>query len=136
MNKKLSLLIVLLVLISCNWEESGVKAIYFYNNMVDTIAVTVDGRFYDSNNPNMFDSLPNYGHYVIVKPNNMFYYEILAPDQYFNSFPDKKGKIYIFSLDTLNKYSWKEIRESSNYLRRYDLSQHELDSMNWTITYP
>lgn len=84
----------------------------------------------------MFDSLPNYGHYVIVKPNNMFYYEILAPDQYFNSFPDKKGKIYIFSLDTLNKYSWKEIRESSNYLRRYDLSQHELDSMNWTITYP
>lgn len=127
---------LLLALISCRFPESNGKAIKICNNTLDTIAFTVDGRTFDSNNPYMFDSLPVIGHYVEVRPNGRFYYEIYFPDDFFNNYPDKKTKIYIFSLDTINKYTWKEIREKSNYLRRYDISHHEMDSMNWTITYP
>lgn len=43
---------------------------------------------------------------------------------------------FIFSADTLKKYSWDEIREDYKILKRYDLSVVDLDSLNWTITYP
>ena len=43
---------------------------------------------------------------------------------------------YVFSVDTLEKYSWEEIREGYKILKRYDLSYDDMDSLNWTITYP
>lgn len=43
---------------------------------------------------------------------------------------------YVFSVDTLDKYSWEEIRQDYKILKRYDLSISDLDSMNWTIIYP
>ena len=43
---------------------------------------------------------------------------------------------YVFSVDTLEKYSWEEIREGYKILKRYDLSMDDLDSLDWTITYP
>ena len=136
MNRIISYLIMLLAFNSCRFPESHGRAIKIYNNTVNTIAYTNDERSYDPNNPHMFDSLPEIGHYVEIEPNSMFYDEIFFPDVFFNNYPDKKTKIYIFSLDTINKYTWKEIREKSNYLRRYDISHHEMDSMNWTINYP
>ena len=42
---------------------------------------------------------------------------------------------FVFSVDTLDKYSWDEIREGYMVLKRYDLSITDLDSLNWTITY-
>jgi len=131
-----SIVAALFLLNSCKLPESRSKAIKIYNYSKDTIAFTIDGRTYNSNNPHMFDSLPDIGHYVEMKPNRMFYYEISFPDSFFNNYPDKKTRVYIFSLDTLNKYTWKEIKKRSNYLRRYELSREDLDSLNWTITYP
>ncbi len=43
---------------------------------------------------------------------------------------------FVFSPDTLNKYSWDEIREGYKIIKRYDLRIEDLESMNWTITYP
>ena len=43
---------------------------------------------------------------------------------------------FVFSVDTLNKYSWDEICEGYKILKRYDLSIKDLDILNWTITYP
>lgn len=43
---------------------------------------------------------------------------------------------FVFSVETLNKYSWEEIREGYMVLKRYDLSITDLDSLDWTITYP
>ena len=52
-------------------------------------------------------------------------------------FGEKDSLIFfVFSVDTLNKYSWDEIREGYMVLKRYDLSITDLDSLNWTITYP
>lgn len=136
MNRIISFFIILLAFISCRFPESNGRAIKIFNNTSDTIAYLSDERSYDSNNPHMFDSLPDIAHFVEVRPNGMFYAEIFFPDAFFDNYPDKKTKIYIFSLDTLKKYTWKVIRAKSNYLRRYDISHHEMDSMNWTINYP
>lgn len=42
----------------------------------------------------------------------------------------------IVSVDTLNKYSWDEIRSSYNILQRYDLSRSDLRLLDATIHYP
>lgn len=42
----------------------------------------------------------------------------------------------IVSVDTLNKYSWDEIRSSYNILQRYDLSRNDLRLLDATIHYP
>ena len=142
MKRIVFLLITLFIISSCRkmWENFGdlPEVIHIVNNSNDSIGYYVDDRKYNPEFPHMYDSLPNpiKGVVVTIKPKGGFFDNIDFPNSYFSRFPDKKLKIYLFNNDTLNKYSWKEIRESSNYLRRYDLSRQDLDSMNWRITYP
>jgi hypothetical protein len=56
-------------------------------------------------------------------------------DETFETIPSGKLSIYIFSEDTLNKYSWEEIRQGYKVLKRYDLTHAELDQMDYTIVY-
>ena len=44
--------------------------------------------------------------------------------------------VFIFHTDTLNKYSWQEVRDGYKILRRYDLSLEDIKKMKWTIPYP
>lgn len=44
--------------------------------------------------------------------------------------------VFILSKDTVDANSWEEIRNEYNILNRYDLSISDLESQNWTITYP
>jgi hypothetical protein len=39
--------------------------------------------------------------------------------------------IFIFHADTLNKYSWEEIRKNYKVLRRYDMSIDDLKRTKW-----
>lgn len=129
----------MLILNSCRLPEFNCKGLRIVNNSNDTIAFFDDGRTYNSDNPTMFDMLPEerrYFLYVPIRPHGLFNVEIEFPDDYFNNYPDKKGKFYLFSLDTLKKYSYKEIQENSNYLIRYDLGYEDLENLDWTITYP
>ena len=68
------------------------------------------------------------------------HYEAWSPDLTVKDIRDSYKKdtliFFVFSVDTLNKYSWEEIREDYKILKRYDLSISDLDSMNWTIIYP
>lgn len=50
--------------------------------------------------------------------------------------PNDTLSIIIFHTDTLNKYSWEEIRESYNILKRYDLSLDDLKKLNFIVSYP
>lgn len=56
-------------------------------------------------------------------------------DEVFEAIPSGKLSIYIFSEDTLKKYSWEEIRQGYKVLKRYDLTHAELDQMDYTIVY-
>lgn len=63
----------------------------------------------------------------------------------FNYREIKKGNIpyyndtlmfFVFSRDTLKKYSWEEIKKNYKILKRYDITGRQLNDQNWTITYP
>lgn len=63
----------------------------------------------------------------------------------FNHRDIKKGMIpfesdtlmfFLFSTDTLKKYSWEEIKRDYKVLKRYDITGGELNKLDWTLTYP
>jgi hypothetical protein len=43
-------------------------------------------------------------------------------------------RIFILSIDTVNKYQWEQIRQDYNILKRYDITLNELETTN--IYYP
>ena len=85
------------------------------------------------------DSLPETNEYIIYDIREVLrpgYESHISWGSFFESLPHDTLSIFIFSTDTLNKYSWEEIRDGYNILERYDLSQDDLKNMSWTITYP
>lgn len=44
--------------------------------------------------------------------------------------------VFIFDAATVDTTPWDTICSRYLILKRYDLDYHEMDSMNWTITYP
>lgn len=78
-----------------------------------------------------------YRTYPIIKSleNRAIITEQCKMEDFFN-FPADTLSVFIFHADTINKYTWEEIREGYKILKRYDLSYDDLKRMNWTITYP
>ena len=44
--------------------------------------------------------------------------------------------IYFFDADTINKYTWDEIKNEYKIIKREDLSIDDFRQANWTIMYP
>jgi len=44
--------------------------------------------------------------------------------------------LIVYSIDTLNHYSFEQIREEYKILKRYELSVEELENSDWIVTYP
>ena len=44
--------------------------------------------------------------------------------------------IFIYSSDTIQRYTWSHIQQNYSVLRRYDLTIAQLKAINWTITFP
>jgi len=44
--------------------------------------------------------------------------------------------IYFFDADTINTYTWTEIKDEYKIIGRKDLSIDDFRKSNWTITYP
>ncbi len=53
-----------------------------------------------------------------------------------NGIKDKTLIIFLVDLDTLSSYNIDEIMSEYRITKRYDLTVEELESMDWTITYP
>ncbi|MBK7966320.1 MAG: hypothetical protein IPK10_14245 [Bacteroidetes bacterium] len=49
---------------------------------------------------------------------------------------EKKLSVYIFSEDSVKKYSWKDLVEAKKYNKVYILTASELRNMGWIIQYP
>lgn len=54
----------------------------------------------------------------------------------FEQLPQDTLSVFIFHGDTIAKYSWQEIRSGYKILKRYDLSQKDLENANSIIRYP
>jgi hypothetical protein len=75
----------------------------------------------------------------IIKSNEkvILYNSHLKWEEIYKTFlPADTLSVFIFHTDTLNKYTWDEVRNGYKVLKRYDLSLDDLKQMNWTITYP
>ncbi|OJV54983.1 MAG: hypothetical protein BGO31_16745 [Bacteroidetes bacterium 43-16] len=59
----------------------------------------------------------------------------IAWESYINNTPDKKLHLYVFSEDTLIKYTTEQIIEGKRYLKRVDISLKELKANNWKVIY-
>lgn len=77
---------------------------------------------------------------ITIQPHSRFAFETG-----FNHRDIKKGLIpfesdtlmfFLFSTDTLKKYTWEEIKRDYKVLKRYDITGGELNKLNWTLTYP
>ena len=99
---------------------------------------TLYGQFYPDTLLKQ-DTLKDYS-LTHVKPHSR-----VAHGTNFNYREIKKGNIpyyndtlmfFVFSRDTLRKYSWEEIKRDYKILKRYDITGRQLNDQNWTITYP
>lgn len=54
----------------------------------------------------------------------------------FNEVANQKLRIFIFDASIVENTPWETVKKNYMILKRYDLSLHDLDSLNWTITYP
>jgi len=50
--------------------------------------------------------------------------------------PENVLSIYFFNTDTIEKYGWNKIKQGNKVMQRREISLEEMQSMNWTITYP
>ena len=58
-----------------------------------------------------------------------------AWEDYINESPDQKLHLYVFSEDTLKKYTTEQIIEGKKYLKRIDISVDDLKANDWKIVY-
>ncbi|WP_291529405.1 hypothetical protein [Bacteroides sp. UBA939] len=67
----------------------------------------------------------------IIKPGNTSYggVPLLTIEEWILRLPKDTLSIYIFSQDTVNKYSWSEIQSDYKVLRRYDLSIGDIHAL-------
>ena len=144
-SMKLLLLLLLFMLGSCRelFDIPNFQHITFVNNSDTyvsfypysfTLATLDYGRFY----PDTLLPPADTGYRKKVLPMNSCSLTIRIEEKDLKESPNRKELLmfYVFSVDTLEKYSWEEIREGYRILKRYDLSMDDLDSLNWTITYP
>ncbi len=57
-------------------------------------------------------------------------------EEIFEYIPSDTLSLYIFHPDTLSKYSWDQVRNDYNFLKRYDLSLGDLLRLDFEVTYP
>ena len=48
----------------------------------------------------------------------------------------EKVMVFVFDAQVLETTPWDTVKAKYLVLKRYDLSLQDLESMNWTITYP
>jgi len=50
--------------------------------------------------------------------------------------PSDTLSVFVFSTDTLERYSWEIVKNEYKILKRYDLSLQDLEQLKYTIAYP
>lgn len=133
--KKIIIPVIFLVCCSGTCKKNPLAenfySIKIVNNWIDTIKFSSSSTYPDTSLPNEVPRLkPVYPGEYSYLDSRKSYREV------FNELPDDTLSIFFFSVDTLTKYNWQEIRNGYKVLKRIDLSLQDLKSNNYTITYP
>lgn len=136
-------LFLLILLHSCDFMTFVLglepNVIWLKNNADYSIGWYVaDGALYGNFYP---DSLPDTDnqvyHRIEPKEDRVI---IINPcstwKRFFNWLPYDTLSVFIFHSDTLEKYTWEEVRDGYKIIKRYDLSLDDIEHMDYTIVYP
>ena len=86
------------------------------------------------------DSLPETDEYVAYDlskiPHLGYKPHYSCWEEYFKDQPFDTLSVFIFHTDTLNKYSWEEVRDGYKILKRYDLGKDDLENLHHQLVYP
>ena len=85
------------------------------------------------------DSLPETNEYITYDISNVKipgYMSQIKMSKFIQTLPHDTLSVFIFHTDTLKNNSWEEVRDHYKILKRYDLSQDDLEKMHWKIVYP
>ena len=134
-------LISILLITVCSQCEKSVMDKSYEINLVNKAGYNIGYYFALGGQYGTFypDSLPRTNDYIVydiskvLRPGEESH---LSWESVFQELPKDTLSVFIFHTDTLNKYSWDEIRNGYKILKRYNLSYDDLKRMNWTITYP
>jgi len=129
------MLVVMLFLNSCHDEYYRTLTI---QNISDTTISIIGAEYVDS--VNIRDMI--YGN-----PGAQSYAPAVIPfgtskeclHTAFDKAPEKEHRIctiYVFKTSTLQKYTWKEIKDGDIYDAAAFLSTRELENRNWLVVYP
>lgn len=137
-SKGVLIILLLIVYNNCEIAMDYSYEINLFNNADHSIGYYfAAGGKYGTFYP---DSLPETNKYIIYDINKVlrpgFEHHYPSWEKFFQTLPMNILSVFIFHTDTLNKYTWEEVRDGYMILKRYDLSLEDLKQNNWTITYP
>lgn len=118
---------------SCEKNLSRGSRIFINNNTTDTVRFLLSDRYPDTSLPAMVNnSILRFVYPQSMTPYDFYDWKL---DDYFNQLPQDTLSVFVFSPDTLRKYSWEDIRISYNVLKRYDLSIADLRILKLRVPY-
>lgn len=125
----LSILIALfLCSSSCEKLVDHVYSIKIQNNSEGAISFYVSINYPDTSIVSEKPQLK------IAYPSKYTYWD--SKENWDDIVPSDTIAVYIFSKNTVDLYSWEEIKNDNMILKRYDLSIKDLEKQSWTVTYP
>ena len=132
-------LVFLVFLSSTCRKEEGHQSILFINNSNNSVYV----RTADANYPDTvirFGDVRKPGSDLIVEAKtsngNVLRQNRGTWEQLINSIKNDTLMIYVLDVKTLGILPWDTIVKKTLILKRYDLSLQDLETQNWSITYP
>ena len=105
-----------------------IYSFYIQNNSKDTFEYSFSTLYPDTSILNNIDTSPIYPHQQ---------HEINIPAYLLPSFETKgQVEIFLFNVDTLQKYPWPTVMSSYLIAKRYDLTYDSIKADNNVISYP
>ena len=150
-NNKMKYLICILWVLqlkTCRFPDEGYMLLV-ENNTNHIIALFVEETSYPDTSIIEIKPIVFQGRYCLtidakpelffVQPNSINTHDLCyrgrLEDRYrFNKI--EKLSVFIFHNDTIDKYTWEEVREDYMVLKRYDLSLKDFQNLDFTVTYP
>ncbi|MDH6307233.1 hypothetical protein M2451_004171 [Dysgonomonas sp. PFB1-18] len=124
--KYLFFLPILILLLGCPSVDDGNSSIYIKNNSENDILFVQTGDRYTECTE---DSIPNKNTGRVIEANKTVYDNLVLTHC--------TTYLYLLSMDTVNKYSWDDIRKNYRYMKKYIINnKSDLKKIDYTITYP
>ena len=129
------IIFIFLLLFSCEWPYMDrIDPLYIKNQSNCAISIYPARRGFDFVYPDT--SITLLKNHRELKFNQSTNFASADWKEEIEFLPKDTLSIFIFSTDTLNKYSWEEVWRDYKILKRYDLSYEDCVRLNFIVPYP